>query len=1028
MFLPLAYSLLPGAVSLPRCDARDMSKSRSATARARPDAPSRPARPAERRTPASAQLYFDIAAITLCAIAAVVAITLVQEELTGPLGSWLVRLIRLMIGQGVYLSPVMLVMLAGTLSAEPRRRRPTAVAGWTGLFLVLLGWLHLFAWAAGDLYSSTGARWASLLRPPAEVTRALVNRADGGLVGALLTSLLSPLGVAGSYVVLVAALFSAGLLVTETTLATIGSRVRERSRRAAEFARREPVAPPPPPPPLRRTPVSRGRGRKGLFMDVETATPDVDEDEAPSEALVPLAPAPRRGRVEPPPAPERVEPLPPARDVSDELETQSVADLPRWMPSLRGVMQRARAIRDAATGPLPAADMDGLAKAWPAIETTDDPTEPRLPRPDARGAIEDDEQEAASAPRRLVERATPLGHALGTARPKDEEAEIGARAGRRDAAAEARNLAPMVKEFVRERETIKERLIRERAEEVEGEMPPPPPPPGGRRPLVTRGSQAAATRVIDPDAEYILPSTDLLNPPIKVAGPTSTETHDNIVVLEECLAEFGVKATVVEIADGPTVTRYEIRLGSGILVKKIQTLADNICLSLAAFSVRVEAPIPGKSAIGIEVPKKSTTLVTLRECIETEDFLSHPSKVAFSLGKDVAGVVRFADLLKMPHLLVAGATNSGKSVCLNVLIASMLFRARPDEVKFLFIDPKRVELTLFEGIPHLIHPVIKDVKQAAGILRWALKEMDRRYDLFAQALTRNIDGYNAKVADDEQKRLPFIVIVIDELADLMMQQGPEVEQSICRLAQLARATGIHLVIATQRPSVDVITGLIKANVPSRIAFAVTSQIDSRTILDVKGAENLIGRGDMLFKPVDANKPLRIQGAFLHEDEVARLVAYLRTQGKPEYIAEPVSVDGASTKIVEEEFDDDLLEPAAKFVVSSGQGSTSLVQRKFRIGYTRAARLMEMMEARGIVGAIDGGKPREVLMSRERVDNLFRNAINALYGDVEDEEEYAEYEDEAVEAVPAADDGPLVEEDALLAGDDGGEGAGPPFGE
>jgi S-DNA-T family DNA segregation ATPase FtsK/SpoIIIE len=348
----------------------------------------------------------------------------------------------------------------------------------------------------------------------------------------------------------------------------------------------------------------------------------------------------------------------------------------------------------------------------------------------------------------------------------------------------------------------------------------------------------------------------------------------------------------------------------------------------------------------------------------------------------------------MPHLLVAGATNSGKSVCLNVLIASMLFRSRPDELKMIMIDPKRVELTLFDGIPHLIHPVVKDVKQAAGILRWVLKEMDRRYDLFAHLMTRNIEGYNLKVANEPEKRMPFLVVVIDELADLMMQQGPEIEQAICRLAQLARATGIHLVIATQRPSVDVITGLIKANVPSRIAFSVSSQIDSRTILDIKGAENLIGRGDMLFKPIDATKPIRIQGAFLSEAEVEALTNHLKAQGRPEYIAEAIAVDhGNYGTASDEEVEDDMFEPAARFVVTTGHASTSMIQRKFKIGYTRAARLVDMMEARGIVGALDGAKPREIMMSRDSLDQMFQKTRNSLYGGVGFSGDEAEDEDD-----------------------------------
>jgi DNA segregation ATPase FtsK/SpoIIIE, S-DNA-T family len=397
--------------------------------------------------------------------------------------------------------------------------------------------------------------------------------------------------------------------------------------------------------------------------------------------------------------------------------------------------------------------------------------------------------------------------------------------------------------------------------------------------------------------------------------------------------------------------------------------------------------------------------------VESAEFQEHSSKIAFVLGADVSGAPQHADLARMPHLLVAGSTNAGKSVCLNALIASMLYRARPDELKFLFIDPKRVELTLFDGIPHLCHPVVKDVKQAAGILRWALKEMDRRYDLFTQVMTRNIAGYNEKMADKPEKRLPYLVIVIDELADLMMQQGPEVEQSICRLAQLARATGIHLVVATQRPSVDVITGLIKANVPSRIAFAVTSQIDSRTILDQKGAENLIGRGDMLFKPVDANKPLRVQGAFVSENEVVRLVEHLKSQGRPEYIAQPLSVDSGAIKGMEEEAEDDMFEPATRFIVATGHASTSSLQRKFKLGYTRAARLVDMMEARGIVGALDGAKPREILMSREQVEAMFAGLRESLsppsFDEGEDDlfDEPAESENGVEEASEAQDEPP-----------------------
>lgn len=471
--------------------------------------------------------------------------------------------------------------------------------------------------------------------------------------------------------------------------------------------------------------------------------------------------------------------------------------------------------------------------------------------------------------------------------------------------------------------------------------------------------------------DFRLPPITLLAEPPPPPKRTQQELAEKIRILEQTLEHFRIQANVVEVAHGPTVTRYEIQLAPGIRVAKIVSLADNLAMDLAAIDVRVEAPIPGKSAIGVEVPNAVPTLVTLRECLDTPEFWNAPSKLTFALGRDVAGMVRYADLAKMPHLLVAGSTNSGKSVCLNSLIASLVYRAGPRELRFIMIDPKRVELSLWDGIPHLLHPVVKEVKQAAGILRSAIKEMERRYDLFARMQTRNIDGYNQRVSADE--KLPYVVIVVDELADLMMQAAAEVETSICRLAQLARATGIHLVIATQRPSVDVITGLIKANISSRIAFAVSSHVDSRTILDMNGAERLIGRGDMLFLPIDAAKPMRIQGCFLSEAETNSLVEYLRSQEAPVYTMEPIELEDGRAwgDPGEADVDDELFERAVRLVVTTGQASTSMLQRRFKIGYTRAARIVDVMEERGIVGPPDGAKPREVLVTRAQVDEMFR---------------------------------------------------------
>jgi S-DNA-T family DNA segregation ATPase FtsK/SpoIIIE len=470
---------------------------------------------------------------------------------------------------------------------------------------------------------------------------------------------------------------------------------------------------------------------------------------------------------------------------------------------------------------------------------------------------------------------------------------------------------------------------------------------------------------------FVLPPLTLLKEtPPSVSRRSQAELTDRVHTIERTLEQFNIGANVVEVASGPSVTRYEIQLAPGIKVSKIVSLADNLAMSLAAIDVRVEAPIPGKAAIGVEVPNTTAMTVSLRECLDTDEYRNAPSKLTFALGKDVSGQFKYADLAKMPHLLIGGSTNSGKSVCLNALIASLVYRATPREVKLLMLDPKRVELSLWDGIPHLMHPVVKDVRQAAGVFRAALKEMDRRYDAFAALGTRNIDGFNQRVPESE--RLPYVVLIVDELADLMMQMGPEIETSICRVAQLARATGIHLVIATQRPSVDIITGTIKANISSRIAFAVASQVDSRTILDMTGADRLIGRGDMLFMPIDAAKPVRIQGCYLSENETNALVAYLKDQEKPNYsftVADTSSSENGSL-FPEDEVDDAFFEQAVRLVVNNGQASTSMLQRRFRIGYTRAARIVEMMEERGIVGQLNGAKPREILVSRDEVERMF----------------------------------------------------------
>lgn len=461
---------------------------------------------------------------------------------------------------------------------------------------------------------------------------------------------------------------------------------------------------------------------------------------------------------------------------------------------------------------------------------------------------------------------------------------------------------------------------------------------------------------------YHFPPVSLLN---KVAmqqdKEASKKSISNARKLEETLASFGVEAKVTQIHRGPSVTRYELQPKQGVKVSKIVNLADDIALNLAAPNIRIEAPIPGKAAVGIEVANANSEMVYLRDVIDSDRFLAFPSKLAFALGKDIAGKPIITDIGKMPHLLIAGATGSGKSVCINTLITSLIYKATPQEVRLIMIDPKVVELSVYNGIPHLLIPVVTDPKKAAGALFWAVNEMTRRYNLFAENNVRDMKGYNDK-QEEEINRLPQIVIIIDELADLMMTGAKEVEDAICRLAQMARAAGIHLVIATQRPSVDVITGVIKANIPSRLAFAVSSGTDSRTILDMTGAEKLLGKGDMLFYPVGEAKPIRIQGAYISDQEVENIVNTIKTD-QADYEASVMdSVENSVSPVQQDDQDeaDELLERAVEFAADKEKLSISMLQRYFRIGFNRAARLMDALETRGIVGPDEGSKPRKVL--------------------------------------------------------------------
>ena len=475
-----------------------------------------------------------------------------------------------------------------------------------------------------------------------------------------------------------------------------------------------------------------------------------------------------------------------------------------------------------------------------------------------------------------------------------------------------------------------------------------------------------------PEIEWKLPSIALLDTVTARRERMADEIKRNVKIIESTLDTFGVSCKVVGVNPGPAVTQYELQPGPGVQVKRITALLNDLSLALAAAPLRIEAPIPGKAAVGIEVPNKAASLVTIREVVETAAFREGTHTLALALGNDVSGQSIVGDLTRMPHLLIAGATGQGKSVCINALITSLLFQVTPDHMRLLLIDPKRVELTNYNGLPHLALPVLVEPHQAAAALRWAVAEMDRRYKMFSAEGVRNIAAYNDKATQKLARQLPYVVIVIDELADLMMVAAGEIEELICRIAQLARAVGIHLVIATQRPSTDIITGLIKANIPSRIAFAVGSQVDSRVILDTGGAEKLLGRGDMLYQPVDAGKPTRIQGAFVSDPEVESVVNFWRSQGGPRYMEE-ILEEGQGTEWegghTSERKLDPLFARAARAVAAEGGASVSLVQRKFNVGYSRAGRIVDQLAEHRVIGGYQGSKSREVLMNLPDVDEL-----------------------------------------------------------
>jgi len=514
------------------------------------------------------------------------------------------------------------------------------------------------------------------------------------------------------------------------------------------------------------------------------------------------------------------------------------------------------------------------------------------------------------------------------------------------------------------------------------------------------------------DEDYVFPDTKLLIADSSKKGKTSsTKIKETAEKLQNTLDSFHVKAKVINVSQGPSVTRYELQPAVGVKVSQITNLADDIALNLAASNIRIEAPIPGKAAIGIELPNETKNIVTLREMLETKEFKNAKSKLSYALGRDITGKPIISNIVDMPHMLISGATGSGKSVCINSIIMSILFKAKPSEVRFLMIDPKVVELVIYDGIPHLLVPVVTDPKKAAGALNWAVNEMVERYNLFALKGVKDIEGYNALLKkEDAGAVLPQIVIIIDELADLMMVAKNDVEDAICRLAQMARATGMHLVIATQRPSVDVITGIIKANIPSRIAFSVSSQIDSRTILDTAGAEKLLGKGDMLYAPIVLPKPIRLQGPYVSLDEITNVVEFIKDNTSSNYNEDIIdkieksTADKPSNDMIENDVDN-LLMIAIDLVVEAGQASTSMLQRRLKVGYARAGRIIDQMEVRGIISGYDGSKPRQVLISKDELAQLKMGNNNIVETNIKQNNEMQEeiYEENVVNNESDAED-------------------------
>ena len=899
---------------------------------------------------ASIRRRHEVIGIVLVAVAVLSVCGLLGFN-AGFVGLWLARFFRYCFGVGSWIFIAVLLWIGGTQIVRHRTELSSGFLGVFGFFAFALALYHHF-----------------VAQPGTEILPESLPKGGGLLGGVLLLLLRKIAGVSGGLVIMLAGLLGTFLWTTKWSLSSGILRTRDKAKAGASAARSAIGA--------ARERIEERRERRRAEKEEEEARRAAEiEQERQSEEQEPAPPIVPTGErkvlydqlqddhfVDESPS---VVPQPVLQETEEPDNSMVIVRPKQGTPAKDGFLARLRRRSEARTRmamkheePQPVEEMQPVSENPPQAETDSIPdmgvqetmapvAEKNMPQAESEEDVvpfvapENSETDLEPA----AETAEPIISEPETVEPETPQT-FSIEYGRREAQAEP---APEIDAQDALSRAMSRALGHENIEETDE-------PKEYRLPKV---SEILEKRQQEQDDEL------------------EREIGENARVLAQTLEDFRVKADIINACHGPAVTRYELKPAPGVKVSKIENLADDLALALAAFSVRIE-PVPGKAAIGVEVPNKKLEGVTLRDVLEDTAFMKAESPLTVGLGIDIAGQAIFADLGAMPHLLIAGATGSGKSVCVNTLITSILFKARPDEVKFIMIDPKMVELSNYNGIPHLMVPVVTDSKKAASVLNWAVQEMEKRYAKFAEIGVRKMADYNEVVPEE---KMPAVVIIIDELADLMMVAPKDVEEAIFRLAQKARAAGIHLVLATQRPSVDVITGTIKTNIPSRISFAVSSQIDSRTILDTGGAEKLLGKGDMLFYPIGAAKPMRVQGAFISDGEIERLLDFIRSQcEEPEPDEEIMRFTEEATEGAEDKgkgkssasATDELLEKAVNLVLTTGQASTSGIQRRFRIGYTRAGRLIDTMEELGIVGPNVGSKPREILMTQEEAAEAIRS--------------------------------------------------------